>query len=264
MTDDGNTLPDLIPPVGGVPLDAAARAQIAALVQRQRGANGGLMRTINALGQGVEGGLQSLPAPLRDQINTAARNALRHSYDLASRSRSGAGQKIGSDQLHKVLGGLSGGLGGLAGLPGAFMELPFATTLIFRAVLHVAISYGEDPSADETRAQCLAVFGSGGPGQADDGVDTAFVSARLGLSGSTVNALIARVAPRFAAVLSQKLAAKTVPVLGAVAGAGVNYAFVDYYVALAHVHFGLRQLARRHGEQAVVDEFHRVLVIDQT
>ena len=49
------------------------------------------------------------------------------------------------------------------------------------------------------------------------------------------------------------------PLLGAAAGAGTNFAFVDYYVSMAHVHFGLRQLARTHGEEAVLDEFHRKL-----
>ena len=120
-------------------------------------------------------------------------------------------------------------------------------------MLHVGTEYGEDPASDETRMECLAVFGSGGPGSADDGVDTAFIGARLSLSGAVVNTLISRVAPKFAAVLSQKLAAQTVPVLGAVAGAGTNYAFVDYYVALSHVHFGLRQLVREYGDVAVLD-----------
>ena len=45
----------------------------------------------------------------------------------------------------------------------------------------------------------------------------------------------------------------------AAAGAGTNYAFVDYYVAMAHVHFGLRKIARVHGEGAVSDYFHKVL-----
>ena len=44
-------------------------------------------------------------------------------------------------------------------------------------------------------------------------------------------------------MLGQKLAAQTVPVLGAVAGASVNYVFTRYYQQIAHVHFGLRRLA---------------------
>jgi uncharacterized protein (DUF697 family) len=55
--------------------------------------------------------------------------------------------------------------------------------------------------------------------------------------------LIAKVAPRLATVLGQKLAAQTVPVLGAAAGAATNYAYTSYYQQMAHVHFGLRRLA---------------------
>ena len=54
---------------------------------------------------------------------------------------------------------------------------------------------------------------------------------------------MARVAPRLATALGQKLAAQAVPLLGAVAGASINYTFVRYYQQIAHVHFGLRRLA---------------------
>ena len=58
-----------------------------------------------------------------------------------------------------------------------------------------------------------------------------------------MQAVIAKVAPRLAVVLGQKLAAQAVPVLGAVAGAATNYAYTSYYEDMAHVHFGLRKLA---------------------
>jgi hypothetical protein len=90
-------------------------------------------------------------------------------------------------------------------------------------------------------------------------VDTSFFGARIGLTGAAVHGLIGKVAPKFATVLSQKLATQAVPILGAAAGAGTNYVFTDYYVQMAHVHFSLRKLARDHGETAVLDEFHTVL-----
>jgi uncharacterized protein (DUF697 family) len=58
-----------------------------------------------------------------------------------------------------------------------------------------------------------------------------------------LRALIARVAPRLAVALGQKLAAQSVPLLGAAAGAATNYAYTRYYQDMAHVHFGLRRLA---------------------
>lgn len=259
MDDAPNAMKEIKPGATPAPLTPDTIAEIAALAARQRRANGALMRAITFVGGQVEDGLKMLPADIRAQLDGVARAALRQSYDLASRSRTGAGRNIGSDRLHRLMGTFSGAVGGFGGLPTALAELPVATTVIFRAVHHVACTYGEDPMAEETRMQCLAVFGAGGPGTQDDDVDTAFIGARLSLSGAAVHGLIARVAPKFAAVLSQKLAAQAVPVLGAAAGAGTNYAFVDYYVALAHVHFGLRRLARTHGEDQVTEAFHQAL-----
>ena len=69
------------------------------------------------------------------------------------------------------------------------------------------------------------------------------LSARMALSGTAMQAVIARVAPRLATVLGQKLAAQAVAVLGAATGAATNYAYTSYYTDMAHVHFGLRRLA---------------------
>ncbi|MDO6590135.1 protein EcsC [Loktanella sp. D2R18] len=263
MTTSDDPLLAPLPAEPLLPLDAAASAEVQALARKQKRARGVLMTAITFVGGQVEDGLKLLPKPVRGQVDDIARKALERSFDLAAKSRGGLGKSIGSDRAHKALGTVSGALGGVGGLPTALVELPIATTVIFRAVLHVAEDYGEDPHSVETRMACLAVFGAGGPGAEDDGVDTAFIGARLGLSGAAVHGLISKVAPKFAAVMTQKLATQTVPILGAAAGAGTNYAFVDYYVALAHVHFGLRKLARDHGEAEVTEAFHAALA-DQT
>jgi uncharacterized protein (DUF697 family) len=75
----------------------------------------------------------------------------------------------------------------------------------------------------------------------------AFLSTRVTLTGAAVHGIMKSVAPRLATVLGQKLAAQTVPVLGAAAGAATNYAYTSYYQEMAHVHFGLRRLARESG-----------------
>ena len=239
----------------------ADKARITSLADRQKRANGLLMRAINFVGGQVEDTLRLLPKGARSQIDAAARRALTQSYEVAARSREGRwAEQVSTDTAHKVLATISGALGGVGGLPTALAELPVATTMIFRAVQGVAAAHGEDPTAAETRAQCLAVFGAGGPGAKDDGVDTSFLGARLSLTGPALHGLIGKVAPRFAAVLSQKLATQAVPILGAAAGAGTNYAFTHYYVEMAHVHFGLRQLVAEFGEEAVLEEFHAALL----
>ncbi len=259
MTDQNVFLPATTQP----PTDALTPedlAEIDRLARRQARAGGLLLRAVSALGGQVENGLARLPEGARRQIDRAARAALLKSYEVAGQSRSGKLARLAStDRAHSALATVSGALGGLGGLPTALIELPFATTLIFRAVQRVAEDYGADPQSPETRAECLLVFGSGGPDEADDGIDTAFFGARVGLTGAALHTIIARVAPRFATVLGQKLAGQAVPVLGAVAGAGTNYAFTDYYVDLAHVHFGLRRLMTRHGAEPVAEAFHRAL-----
>lgn len=242
------------------PLSDEGRDIVHALARRQREANGVLMTAMNFVGGQVEDGMKILPAPVRSQIEKAARAALEKSFAVAAKSREGALQNVvATDRMNRLLGTLTGAIGGLGGLPTALAELPIATTVIFRAILTVAESYGEDPKSEETRIECLRVFGAGGPGSADDGIDTTFIGARIGLSGAAVNGVIAKVAPRFAAVLSQKLASQTVPVLGAAAGAGTNYAFIGYYTEMAHVHFGLRAVSRRNDPDQVIEAFHAEL-----
>jgi hypothetical protein len=244
-----------------VTLDDDTLDQIKALAMRQTAANGVLMKAINYVGGQVESGLSVLPTGVRDQIDSVARIALEKSFNLAAKTRTGRlGRAIGTDWMHRVLGTVSGAIGGVAGIGTALTELPFATTIIFRSVQAVAEEYGEDPQSAETRMECLAVFGSGGPGTDDDGVDTSFIGARLSITGPALNTLISKVAPRFATVMSQKLASQSVPILGAIAGAGTNYAFVNYYISMAHVHFGLRKLMREKGEDPVLDAFHRYLM----
>lgn len=256
MTTDPETLHPINPDHPPAPLNDNARAKIAALAARQHNASGVLMQVVSFLGGQVEDGLKMLPDAARARLDGGAARALRASYDAAGRSRGGMGKFLSTDRAHKALASVSGALGGFGGLPTALAELPLATTVIFRAVQGVAETYGEDPLAPETRAQCLQVFGKGGPGEQDDGIDTTFIGARVGLSGAAINKLIGKIAPQFATVLGQKLATQTVPVLGAAAGAGTNYTFVSYYTDIAHVHFGLRELARTYGTDAVTDAFH--------
>ena len=56
-------------------------------------------------------------------------------------------------------------------------------------------------------------------------------------------------------VLGQKIAAQSVPLIGAAAGASINFAFVGYYQEMARVRFGLKRLARDNDPVAVAAAF---------
>ena len=70
--------------------------------------------------------------------------------------------------------------------------------------------------------------------------------------------LIAQIASRFGVVVTQKLAAQAVPVIGALGGAAVNYAFIDHFQEIARAHFTVRRLERRYGKDTVRAAYERI------
>ncbi|MFL4470527.1 EcsC family protein [Tateyamaria armeniaca] len=215
--------------------------EIERLARRYKAAGGLGIQVLNSLGTQADGLLDRLPAPVRAQLDAATKAALVQAMSAASHSRRMVPDQ--SEWLNSAVSTAMGAAGGFGGLPTALAELPVTTTLLLRVIEGVAVEHGFDPNADSVRFDCVQVFAAAGPLAHDDGSDLAFLSARVALTGAAMQAIIARVAPRLAIVMGQKLAAQAVPVLGAVAGAATNYAYTSYYTDVAHVHFGLRRLA---------------------
>jgi hypothetical protein len=69
---------------------------------------------------------------------------------------------------------------------------------------------------------------------------------------------VAQVASRFGVVVTQKVAAQAVPVVGALGGAAVNYAFIEHFQDVARGHFTVRRLERTYGEELVRTEYERL------
>ena len=216
-------------------------ARLDALAARHARASNAGIQLLNLIGGRAEGLLDRLPAAIRGRLNEATEQALVNAMEVAHRSRGVVGESPG--WMTRVVTTAMGAAGGWGGLPTAMAELPVTTTVLLRAIQDVAIEHGFSPQEQGVRFDCVQVFAAAGPLEHDDGADIAFLSTRVAVTGATVNGLIARVAPRLATVLGQKLAAQTVPVLGAAAGAATNYAYTSYYQQMAHVHFGLRRLA---------------------
>ncbi len=211
------------------------------LAMRYRAAGGVGVHLLNLLGGKAEGLLDRLPPKMRDGLDDATERALAIAMKAAHETR-----KTVPDQAEWVNTAVTtamGAAGGFGGLPTAFVELPATVTILLRAIQGVAADYGFDPASESVQFDCVRVLAAAGPLSSDDGSDLGFITLRLTLTGGTMQRLIAMVAPRLAAVLGQKLAAQTVPLLGALAGAGTNYAYTRYYQQIAHVHFGLRKLA---------------------
>jgi hypothetical protein len=73
-----------------------------------------------------------------------------------------------------------------------------------------------------------------------------------------VGAANAQIASRFGVVVTHKLAAQAVPVIGALGGAAVNHAFINHFQEIARAHFTVRRLERRYGKEAVRAVYERL------
>ncbi|TGD99861.1 EcsC family protein [Methylobacterium nonmethylotrophicum] len=184
------------------------------------------------------------------------------------------------DRGHKALAAVSGAIGGAFGITTLAVELPLSTTLMLRSIAEIAQREGEDLADPEAALACMQVFALGGrgPGQADAPAGTAAESGYFAVRGALAKAMseaaryaagrglvdesapalmrfAGQVGARFGGVVSQKLAAQAVPVLGALGGAAVNTAFMDHFQAIARGHFTVRRLERRYGKAVVREAY---------
>ena len=221
------------------PVDA--EAELDRLAAEYRAAGGMGIRMLNRLGGKAENLLDQLPPNIRDGLSEATERALW----VAMRAAHGSRRAVPDQKawVNTAIATAMGAAGGFGGLPTALVELPVTTTMLLRAIQGEAARQGFDPASEGVMFDCVRVLASAGPLAQDDGADLGFFSIRLTLTGATMQKLIASVAPRLATALGQKLAAQSIPVLGAVAGGGTNYVYTRYYQQVAGVHFGLRRLA---------------------
>jgi hypothetical protein len=148
---------------------------------------------------------------------------------------------------------------------------------MFRSICDIARSAGEDLSSPEARLQCLTVLALGGPASSDDDAETGYFALRAALAemisasvaelasrglgapaSSVLLRLINRIAARFSTQVTQQVAAKSIPVIGAVLGAGINTVFMTHFQRMAEAHFAVRRLERKYGT-AVIERLYREL-----
>src|SRR3981189_3920874 len=66
---------------------------------------------------------------------------------------------------------------------------------------------------------------------------------------------VTQVAARSGLVVTQKVAAQALPVVGALGGAAVNYAFIKHFQDVARGHFTVRRLERLYGRERIRSEY---------
>ena len=148
---------------------------------------------------------------------------------------------------------------------------------MLRSIGDIARGEDEDLRDPETTLSCLQVFALGGPKGEADAANGGYFAVRGLLAKSIAEAarfivdrgvlaegspvlvrLLAQIASRFDVVVTQKLAAQAVLVIGALGGAAVNYAFIDHFQQIARAHFTVRRLERRYGKDVVKEAYEKL------
>lgn len=225
---------------------ATVETRIANLAKRHHAAANLGVHLLNMLNWPADALLARLPENARNSVETLTVRGLEAGMSAASGSRGLV--KDQKDWVNTATATAAGLMGGLGGLPTALAELPVTVTLLMRAMQAVAAEHGFDPNDEQTRKDVLLALSAEGPLiAAKDGPDLNFLASRATLNGANVLIGIGLIAPRLAGVLTRKLAAQTIPVLGAATAAATNYSYTSYYQNMAHVVFGLRRLSEDTG-----------------
>ena len=233
-------------------------------------ATGLIGRQVAALGR-------ALPGPARKAVAIATERALRIALRLALRTIDKDAPAKAAKGLHKLAAGAAGAIGGAFGFASTAIELPISTTILLRSIAQIAREEGEDLQRPEAVLACVEVFALGGDASGDAAIESGYFAVRGALARSVSEGahflahrgfvsetapalvrLVSQIAARFGVVVSEKVAAQAVPLLGAIGGAAVNIAFADHFQTVARGHFIVRRLERAHGRDAVRFEYQRL------
>jgi hypothetical protein len=240
--------------------------------------NPGLAAKVTGLiGMPIEKAFRLLPARWADVVNVATRKSLEIALRAALSTLDDRPQLKAREFLHKLAVAATGAGGGAFGLAGLPVELPISTTIMLRSIADIARSEGEPLRMAASKLACLEVFALGGQKPADDATESAYFMVRGALARVVSQAaqyvtekglveegapilvrLIAQLTSRFATSVSEKVAAQSVPVIGAAGGATINLLFIDHFQDMARGHFIVRRLERTHGTELVRAEYERI------
>lgn len=233
--------------------------------------NPGLAAKItNLLGLPVEKGFALLPDRWSEAVQRATRKSMRRALDFAINTMKDNPGKPASNRVHKLIVAADGAAAGAFGLPALVVELPVTTTVMLRSIADIARSMGESVRSIDSRLACLEVFALGGNTPKDNATETGYFAVRAALARTVSEAaqyiaerglaeegapplvrLIVTLSSRFGLVVSEKVAAQAIPVIGAAGGALINTLFIDYFQGTARGHFTVRRLERIYGAAEV-------------
>jgi hypothetical protein len=217
--------------------------------------------------------LRRLPSAVTRSINAAVRIALHKSLDLGLYRMDSRLPNPGPAGF-KILATVTGGMSGFLGIGTLAFELPITTALMLRSIGGIARKHGEDLNLPAARLACIEVLALGPSDRGSrrgPSAESSYYAIRAFLARTVSQAaevlaergvaqtsapiiidLVTAVGSRFGLVVSEKVAAGAVPIVGALGAAAVNLAFMDHFQKLAEAHFAVRRLERQYGSHEVM------------
>lgn len=233
------------------------------------------IRLANVVGLPIEKGFAMLPDGWTRTVHQSVHLALSKTLRLAVQSLRHDDPLPSADLLHRRIVGISGALGGVFGLASLPIELPLSTAVMLRSIASIARSEGHSLKESATRLSCLEVFALGGR-RAEESENQYWII-RAGLARAISEAaacladrgivketapvalrLIASIASRFGGIVSEHIAAKAVPVVGAAAGAAINLIFINHFQRMARGHFVVKRLEKKRGADKIESVYRSI------
>lgn len=233
----------------------------------------------NVIGIPIEKGLSTLPFGWKERIHNSVHKALNKALMIATMTLSKNAAPPPSDRFHQFFVGISGALGGALGLVALPFELPISTGLMLRSIADIARNQGHDLRSIQTQLACLEVLALGGRPKNRTEDDNAYWMLRGALAGMLNEAancftkqgiikanapavirLMSAIAARFGIMVSEQMAAKAIPLLGAAGGSTINLIFMRHFQRMARGHFIVKRLEKKYGS-AQIEAVYRSMAV---
>lgn len=233
------------------------------------------VRISNFIGTPIEQSINLLPKEWSEKLHKVAEKSVHKSLELAIETMELGKPVVANNYFHKMMATGSGAVGGFFGPITLLAELPLMTVLILRSIAEIAHGEGEDLTLPETRLACVGVFAFGARSKDDNAAEAGYYGVRtmLGLHFSAPLVTVAKektfaipgsveflraVAARFSIVIEDKVAARLIPVVGALSGAALNLIFMNHYQDVARGHFIVRRLERKYGTETIKTLYQQI------
>ncbi len=234
-------------------------------------------RLTGAMSIPIEKGLALVPARCSRLIGRITQAAIRKALAAAAGTLRSNHRGPANNGLHSFLVTLSGAGAGVFGLPALALELPLATTVMLRSIAAIARSEGHDLNDPRVRLECVQVFALGSPATKAPAPESGYFAVRAALARSVAEAarhmaqqgaisksapalvrFVTQVTARFGLVVSDKVVAQAIPLIGALGGGGINLLFIRQFQRTARGHFIVRRLEGHYGEAEIRRQYHHV------